>query len=94
MMPICDDTALEWQSEDPYAIFRGRKGEGVARISNPFAGGFSTTFSDAVAAFYAALESGVMDERLASFADGLTAVKLCEAMKESAQKGGAFVEIK
>ena len=90
---ICDDTVLEWQSEDPYAIFRGRKGEGVARISNPFAGGFSTTFFDAVCAFYGSIENGGMDGRLASFRDGLAAVKICEAMKRSAEQNGAFVTI-
>jgi len=90
---ICDDTVLEWQSEDPYAVYRGRKGEGVARVSNPFAGGFSTTFVDSVGAFYASLENGGLDGRLASLRDGLAAVKICEAMKRSAEQNGAFVTI-
>ena len=90
---ICDDAALEWQSEDPYAVYRGRKGEGVARVSNPFAGGFSTTFVDSVCAFYASVENGGLDGRLASLRDGLAAVKICEAMKRSAEQNGAFVTV-
>ena len=90
---VCDSTTLEWQSEDPYAIYRGRTGAGVARVSNPFGGGFSTTFVDAVRAFYACVEQGVMDGRLASFRDGLAAVRLCEAMKRSAEQNGAFINI-
>ena len=84
---------LEWQSEDPYAIAVGCKGGGIARQANAFGGGFSTTFFAAIAAFYESLETGVKDERLASLRDGLAAVKLCQAMKESAAQGGAVVEL-
>lgn len=82
-----------WCSEDPYAVTVGRKGQGMARQANAFGGGFSTTFGDAIAAFYASLASGVKDERLAAFRDGLAAVKLCEAMKESAARGGMPVTL-
>lgn len=82
-----------WCSEDPYAVIVGRKGQGMARQANAFGGGFSTTFGDAIAAFYASLETGVTDERLATFRDGLAAVKLCAAMKQSAAQNGAPVTL-
>ena len=87
------DGSFGWRSEDPYAVTVGRKGQGMARQANAFGGGFSTTFGDAIAAFYASLETGVKDERLASFRDGLAAVKLCEAMKRSAAQGGMPVTL-
>ena len=90
---ITMDGSFGWCSEDPYAVTVGRKGGGITRQSNAFGGGFSTTFGDAIAAFYASLASGVKDEWLASFRDGLAAVKLCEAMKKSAQLGGQCVSV-
>ena len=87
------EESYAFHSEDPYAITVGRKGQGIAREANAFGGGFSTTFFDAVSAFYASLETGVVDERLAALEDGLAAVKLCEAMKKSAQLGGQCVSV-
>lgn len=90
---VTREESYAFHSEDPYAVTVGRRGGGIARECNAFGGGFSTTFADSIAAFYASLDQGVMDSRLATFRDGLAAVKLCAAMKESAQKSGAFVEI-
>ena len=87
------EESYAFHSEDPYAITVGGKGRGIAREANAFGGGFSTTFFDAVAVFYASLETGVVDERLATLEDGLAAVKLCEAMKESARLGGQCVSV-
>ena len=87
------EESYAFHSEDPYAITVGRKGQGIAREANAFGGGFSTTFFDAVSAFYASLETGVVDERLAALEDGLAAVKLCDAMKKSAQLGGQCVSV-
>ena len=88
------EESYAFHSEDPYAVTVGRRGGGIARECNAFGGGFSSTFADSIAAFYASLEQGVMDSRLATLRDGLAAVKLCAAMKESARQGGAFVEVK
>ena len=87
------EESFAFHSEDPYAIRVGRKGCGIARESNAFGGGFSTTFSDAIAAFYASLEAGGLDDRLATLRDGLAAARICEAMKRSAKMGGAFVKV-
>lgn len=87
------EESFAFHSEDPYAITVGRKGGGIARESNAFGGGFAATFTDAIAAFYESLQNGVMDERLATFRDGLAAVRLCEAMKKSAERGGELIQV-
>lgn len=85
--------SLAFHSEDPYSVEVGRKGQGMARVCSPFGGGFSTTFVDAMESFYAWVCGGERDDRLATLADGLAAAKICAAMKESAEHGGAFVDI-
>lgn len=90
---VTQEESYAFHSEDPYAVTVGRRGQGIARECNAFGGGFSTTFYDAIAAFYASVETGVMDDRLATLRDGLEAVKLCEAMKKSAELGGQFVNV-
>ena len=87
------EESYAFHSEDPYAIQVGRKGCGIAREANAFGGGFAGTFQDTIAAFYGSLEAGALDDRLATLQDGLAAVKLCEAMKKSAENGGQFVQV-
>ncbi len=87
------EETLGWHSEDPYCVLSGRKGQGISRLCDPFGGGFSTTFLDTMAAFYAWAEGGARDSRLATFRDGLAAVRLCSAMACSAEKGGAFIPV-
>lgn len=87
------DTAegtLCWDNDTPHILQCGAAAEPDGER-----GGFEDTFAAALAAFYAAAESGRRDDpRLCTFAQAARNVSVCQAIYDSAHRGGAEVAVR
>lgn len=88
-----EDESLWWNSEDPYALWDGHKNMGTNRQVNAFGGGFPDTFECFFRDVYKALEQGERKGSFPSFSDGAINACVCDAIYNSAQSAGVFVEV-
>ncbi|HKG01841.1 MAG TPA: Gfo/Idh/MocA family oxidoreductase [Conexibacter sp.] len=104
-----DEEALAFDQEQPEQLWRGRRDgialdlrdpeqlpAPAARFATLPAGhpqGYADCFDAFVADAYAAIRTGEVPEGMPVFADGRRAVRLTEAVLDSAADGGAWVEV-
>lgn len=87
--------ALSWNNEQPYQLHLGQKNHGVKTETNPFGGGFESTFMAFFKEVYRAIEqnSALQDCNFPTFEDGYLNALICNAIYESAQQNAAWIKI-
>lgn len=83
-----------WNNETPYQLCKGQKNQGVQMVTNPFSGGFDSTFKHLFKAVYGAIKSNKNNIDYPSLKDGVINATICEAIYQSAINNSIWIPIK
>ncbi len=87
--------SLSWNNEQPYQLKLGQKNHGLKIDTNPFGGGFDSTFMAFFKEVYKAIEDETAFDKCTfpTFQDGYINALICDAIYQSAQQDATWVKV-
>lgn len=90
---VSDRKTVAWNSQCPYDIESATQFSGITTKTNPFGGGFTSTFKSFFTRVYQDIAQGTRSGTYPTFYDGYVNAAVCQAIYDSANHDSAWIKV-